>query len=303
LTVYKKKKILVTGANGFIGSNLLKFLNKKKFFVTGLTNSSNNNHSVNSFSLLSRKKINQFFHEHDFDLVIHLGATLEELNSIDTFKENCQSTINLLNACIDTKVKKFIYASSHLVYGLSHYLPIDEDHPLSPITNYAVSKLINENFCKLLSQHGMNFVVLRISSVFGIDQKENFVIPRLMNSCIFDNELVVHKYKNGFQVMDLVHVSDVCSSIELACHSTHKFRVYNISSGKPVTSLEIAKYLKDLSNVNSIKIKKIKKNTNHFIYDISKAKRELKFKPKIQVSKKILKPWLDNFYNRHHHNI
>ena len=302
MVIYKEKKILVTGANGFIGSNLLKFLNRKKFLVTGLSNSRSNNGSINSLSLLSRKKINQFFHEHDFDLVIHLGASLEELNSINTFKKNCQTTINLLNACVDTKVKKFIYASSHLVYGLSHYLPIDENHPLNPITNYAVSKLINENFCKLLSQHDMNFTVLRISSVFGIGQKENFVIPRLINSCILGNELVVHQYKNGFQVMDLVHIDDVCSSIELACGSTRKFGVYNISSGKPITSLHIAKYLKDLSNINSIKIKKIKKNTNHFIYDISKAKMELKFKPKIQVSKKILKPWIDNFKNRLRNN-
>ena len=88
-------KILITGASGFIGSNLLKFLNKKKFSVTGLSNSHNNNYSVNSFSLLSKKKINQFFHEHDFDFVIHLGASLEELNSINTFKKNCQTTINL----------------------------------------------------------------------------------------------------------------------------------------------------------------------------------------------------------------
>ena len=79
MVIYKEKKILVTGANGFIGSNLLKFLNRKKFLVTGLSNSRSNNGSINSLSLLSRKKINQFFHEHDFDLVIHLGASLEEL--------------------------------------------------------------------------------------------------------------------------------------------------------------------------------------------------------------------------------
>jgi len=286
-------KILITGASGFIGSNLLKFLNKKKFSVTGLSNSHNNNYSVNSFSLLSKKKINQFFHEHDFDFVIHLGASLEELNSINTFKKNCQTTINLLNACVDAKIKKFIYASSHVVYDLPNYLPIDENHQLNPITNYAVSKLINENICKLFSQYDINFTILRISSVFGIGQNENFVIPTLMNSCILRNELVVHQYNNGFQIMDLVHVDDVCSSIELACNSKHKFGIYNISSGKPVTALQIAKYLKDLSNLDSIKIKKIKKNTSHFVYDISKARRELKFKPKIQVSKKILKPWFD----------
>ena len=77
-----------------------------------------------------------------------------------------------------------------------------------------------------------------------------------------------------------------------------KFGIYNIASGKPITAFQIAKYLKDLTSVDSIKIRKIKKNTNHFIYDISKAKRELKFKPKIQVSKKILKPLLENFENR-----
>ena len=297
MVVYKKK-ILVTGASGFIGSNLLKFLNRKKFFVTGISNSHSNNHSVNSLSLLSKKKINQFLHEHNFDFVIHLGASVEELDSINTFKKNCQTTINLLNACVDTKIKNFIYASGHIVYDSSHYLPIDENHPLNPTTNYGLSKLINENFCKLFSQHDINFTILRISSVYGNGQKERFVIPTLINSCILRNELVVNKYKNGFQIMDFVHVDDVCSSIELACNSKHKFGIYNIASGKPVTAFQIAKYLKDLTSVDSIKIRKIKKNTNHFIYDISKAESELKFKPKIQVSKKILKPLLENFENR-----
>ena len=201
-------------------------------------------------------------------------------------------------ACADAKIKNFIYTSSHTVYDSSHYLPIDENHPLNPTTNYSLSKLINENFCELFSEHDINFTILRISSVYGNDQKERFVIPTLINSCILQDDLVVHKYKNGFQIMDFVHVDDVCSSIELACNSKQKFGIYNIASGKPVTAFQIAKYLKGLSGTNSIKIKKIQKNTNHFIYDISKAKRELKFKPKIWVSKKILKSLLSNFENR-----
>ena len=294
MVIYKKKKILVTGASGFIGSNLLKFLNRKKFFVTGISNSNNNNYSIRSLSLFSRKKITQYLHEHNFDFVIHLGASVDELDSINTLKKNCQTTLNLLNACADAKIKNFIYTSSHTVYDSSHYLPIDENHPLNPTTNYSLSKLINENFCELFSEHDINFTLLRISSVYGNDQKERFVIPTLINSCILQDDLVVHKYKNGFQIMDLVHVDDVCSSIELACNSKQKFGIYNIASGKPVTAFQIAKYLKDLSGADSIKIKKIQKNTNHFIYDISKAKKELKFKPKIQISKKILKPWLEN---------
>ena len=294
MVIYKKKKILVTGASGFIGSNLLKFLNRKKFFVTGISNSNNNNYSIRSLSLFSRKKITQYLHEHNFDFVIHLGATVDELDSANTLKRNCQTTLNLLNACVDAKIKNFIYASSHTVYDSSHYLPIDENHPLNPATNYSLSKLINENFCKLFSKHDIDFTILRISSVYGNGQKERFVIPTLINSCILRNELVVHEYKNGFQIMDLVHVDDVCSSIELACNSKQKFGIYNIASGKPITAFQIAKYLKDLSGADSIKIKKIQKNTNHFIYDISKAKKELKFKPKIQISKKILKPWLEN---------
>ena len=296
--IYKKKKILVTGASGFIGSNLLKFLNRKKFFVTGISNSHNNNYSIKSLSLFSKKKITQYLHEHNFDFVIHLGASVDELDSINTLKKNCQTTLNLLNACADAKIKNFIYTSSHTVYDSSHYLPIDENHPLNPTTNYSLSKLINENFCELFSEHDINFTILRISSVYGNDQKERFVIPTLINSCILQDDLVVHKYKNGFQIMDLVHVDDVCSSIELACNSKQKFGIYNIASGKPVTAFQIAKYLKGLSGTNSIKIKKIQKNTNHFIYDISKAKRELKFKPKIWVSKKILKSLLSNFENR-----
>ena len=297
MVIYKKKKILVTGASGFIGSNLLKSLNRKKFLVSGISNSHSDNYSIKPLSLFSKKKITKYLHEHDFDFVIHLGATVDELDSVNTLKRNCQTTLNLLNACVDAKIKNFIYASSHTVYGLSHYLPIDENHTLNPTTNYSLSKLINENFCKLFSKHDIDFTILRISSVYGNGQKERFVIPTLINSCILRNKLVVHKYKNGFQIMDFVHVDDVCSSIELACNSKQKFGIYNIASGKSVTAFQIAKYLKGLSDTDSIKIKKIQKNTNHFIYDISKAKRELKFKPKIRISKKVLKPLLENFEN------
>lgn len=295
MVIYKKKKILVTGASGFIGSNLLKSLNRKNFLVSGISNSHSDNYSIKPLSLFSKKKITKYLHEHDFDFVIHLGASVEEYDSVDILKNNCQTTLNLLNACVDAKIKNFIYASSHTVYGLSHYLPIDENHTLNPTTHYSLSKLINENFCKLFSKHDINFTILRISSVYGNGQKQRFVIPTLINSCILQNKLVVHKYKNGFQIMDFVHVDDVCSSIELACNSKQKFGIYNIASGKSVTAFQIAKYLKDLSNTDSIKIKKIQKNTNHFIYDISKAKRELKFKPKIRISKKVLKPLLENF--------
>ena len=82
-----------------------------------------------------------------------------------------------MNQMVKFGLENIIFSSTAAVYGAPKYLPIDENHPLNPTTNYGLSKLINENFCKLFSQHDINFTILRISSVYGNGQKERFVIP------------------------------------------------------------------------------------------------------------------------------
>ena len=287
-------KILVTGGSGFIGSKLTKYLDSKGHKVYAIARNGVKSKNVISTSLLDKSKLNSLFKKNHFDIIIHLAALLDDGKPSDVFNNNCQSTINLLECCNSYHVKKIVFASTHAVYGSTKYIPIDEKHSTTPITNYSISKLIAENINKMYSNsYGMNIINLRITSVYGPGQSSNYLIPKMINSCIKDKTIILHKYLNGYQIMDLIHVDDVCKSIELACKSNVKSGTYNIASGVPITVYDISQKLSKILGTQKIIIKKIPKETNHFYYDISAAKNDLGFIPKLQLSTKTLTDVID----------
>ena len=263
-------KILVTGGSGFIGSRLIKYLNSKGHKVYPIARNEVKSKNVISTSLLDKSKLNSLFTKNKFDVVIHLAALIDDGKPSDIFNNNCQSTINLLECCKSNNIRKIVFTSTHAVYGATKYIPIDEKHPTTPITNYAISKLIAENINKMYSNsYKMNIVILRITSVYGPGQPSNYLIPKMINSCIKDKKIILHKYLNGYQVMDLIHVNDVCKSIDLACKANVKFGIYNIASGVPITVNDISQKLSKIIGIQKIILKKIPLDTNHFYYDIS----------------------------------
>jgi len=284
-------KILITGAAGFIGTELMKYFESRKHEIFGISRTINKN-KIKKMELNDKIKLDNYFKKNKFDIVIHLSSTLKNDNPIHIFQENSIPLITLLECCRLNKIKKFIFASSHMVYGNTNYVPIDENHPKNPKMNYGMMKLINENICKMYStNYELNTIILRITSVYGKGQSDNLLIPVLMRNCLDKNEMIIHEYTNGFQLMDLIHVNDVCRAIDLACNSKIKFDIFNIATGNNVTALNIAKIFLKINDKYKIKIKKINRNTNHFVYDISKARKKLSFKAKIQPSEKIIKPW------------
>ena len=224
-----------------------------------------------------------------YDVVIHLGTTIKEKNRIQMLKENCNTTENLLKCCVENNVKKFILTSSGMVYGNTEYLPIDEIHPKKTKTNYGYSKIINEEKCKTYSKkYGIEIVILRVSSVYGPGQNEKFVIPTLIKNAVKNKVITLHRYQNGFQLMDYVHVDDVCNAVIASCRSKVKCGIYNIASGKPITVLDIGQILKKILKIRRIIVKEMKSNTEHYFYDISLAKKKLKFQPKKKIDRKTM---------------
>ena len=175
-------RCIVTGGAGFIGSNLVDRL-------------VNDNHEVIVFDNLSTGKqenINEkakFFlvdisHQSYFedekmkeimtgvDVVFHTAALARVQPSIENPIEfnnvNVGGTLNMLKACVDYGVKRFIYSSSSSVYGDVEQLPTPEEHKLNPMSPYALQKLIGEQYCKLYSElHGLETACLRYFNVYG----------------------------------------------------------------------------------------------------------------------------------------
>lgn len=292
-------KVLITGSSGFIGNNLTNYLKKCGYTVHGLSRSKTSDKNTFNIDLSNRHKLNSLLRKNQYDVVVHLAAEIYNSDPLALFEANCTNTLNLLSACKTNSINKVVFASTHLVYGNSQYLPIDEEHPLNSVSNYAVSKLIAENICKMFFlSHGIEIIILRISSVVGFGQQEIFVIPTILNQIINKREIILHKYENGFQLMDLIRIDDVCKVFHHACKSKIKYDVYNVASGKPVTIEDLLSSLSKITTIGTIKTKHIKKKTNHFVYDIKKLTNDLNFKPNT-VDENFLNSWIKQLqYNK-----
>jgi UDP-glucose 4-epimerase len=283
-------KILVTGATGFIGSRFLKYMNSQGHSIYGISSHKSTNKNIYNVPMSNLSKLNYFFKKNKFDIVIHLASHIDETNPFTMFEDNCRNTINILECCKSNNIKKLVYASSHAVYGVSRNPPIEEKNTLNPITNYALSKLISENICKMYHySYGLQIIILRITSVYGIGQPPERLIPTLIDDGLNKQKITLHKYSNGFQIMDLIHVDDVCRAISLAISAKAKFGIFNIATGKLITVKRISKLLSKIIVIKSVHTKKITKKTNHFLYDVSAAYKYLKFRPHIFLNESVLK--------------
>jgi len=283
-------RILLTGGTGFIGKNLISYLNSKHISVDNLSREIlKNDKKLDDFIKLKQSKMKQ-----NYDILIHLAAELDN-SSKKLITTNVSLTKKLLKLCEKNKINKFIFASSHLVYGKTDYLPIDEEHSTKPKMNYEKSKLIAENLCKSFSKDSnLQISILRISSVYGFGQNEKYIIPRMFKDAL-SKEIIVHKYSNGFQLMDLIHVDDVSKGILKFCIS-NKTGIYNLSSGIGITAFDMAKIISKFVKECNISTENKKDETNHFLYDVTKIQQEINFKANIKPNSKILKSWFKKFF-------
>lgn len=240
------KKILVTGGAGFIGSHLVDLLEQNKYNVaiidnltTGdLTNVSDTlqfyNVDITSDSLVN------VFEEFKPEYVVHTAAQssvpISQQRAVFDADVNILGTINLLEACRKSKVKKLVYTSSAAVYGDTKILPIDEETDTLPISAYGLSKLTGEKYIQMYGRlYDLSYTILRFSNVFGPRQKLNKqsgVIPIFINKIIGGED--IHIYGDGNYTRDFIYVKDVAHAILQSLGSVRS-SVYNISSGVEIS--------------------------------------------------------------------
>jgi len=275
-------KILLTGNSGFIGKNIGNYLLKKGHLIEGISRkTSSQEYPTHNLDLQNANALDKISPKKSFDCIIHC-ATLTKENEINLmFKNNVLSTLNLLNFCKSKKIKKFILISGHNVYAQNSKIPKTEKSKILPSTNYGLTKLLQENLAEFYSiNHSIDVIILRLSYTYGPNQPVEKMIPTLINKYVKSQPIVLNKYKNGFQKIDLINIHDICNVVDKVLQLNRHFDIFNISFGKSITVKDIIKILKqNITSNSNISIKEIDRKTDHYHYDISHAKSILNFKP------------------------
>ncbi|NHI91701.1 MAG: SDR family NAD(P)-dependent oxidoreductase [Candidatus Lokiarchaeota archaeon] len=259
---------LVTGGAGFIGSHLVDHLIKKNYQLTVIDDLSAGNldnlkqikDSIKFFKgdIANIKFIKDVFKE-EFDFIFHIAANASVPISVNKprldFSSNAIGTFNLLEASKDSGTKKFIYASTAAVYGEPKYTPIDEKHPLAPISPYGASKLAGEA-CgfSFVKAYGIRFTSMRIFNCIG-PRQPRYVIYDFLNK-LLKNKTELEILGTGENVRDFIYVDDVCNAfIQSAEKKISDGEAYSLGTGKYVTITQLANQILENLNLDKTKLK------------------------------------------------
>ena len=292
-------KSLVTGGAGFIGSNLVDYLVSKGHKVVVLDNFSTGKRSnlshhkkknvkIIKIDLSKNLQLDKYFKGAKY--VFHLAGLASLIQSIKNpdkyFNSNVFGTLNVIQAARKANIIKFIYAASASCYGIPNRFPTNEKAKISLIHPYAFTKWKAEelvmnwvriyNFpavsLRLFNAYGPRFNTLGFyRSVFSI-----FIAQKKANKPL----TIVGK---GNQTRDFIHVKDLVRAMLKAALSKKKGKIYNLGSGKETKVNKIAK----LIGGKKIHISKRFLETSRSLADITKAKRDLNWQPKITIEEGI----------------
>ncbi|MDA1197792.1 MAG: NAD-dependent epimerase/dehydratase family protein [Proteobacteria bacterium] len=295
----KKIKSIVTGGAGFIGSNLVDRLVKEGHqvividnFISGdkknLSHHSKKIVKIINLDIVQDKKLNKYFYNVDY--VFHLAGLAEIIPSIKNpknyFINNVLGTLNVLEACKNKKIKKFVYAASSSCYGNPKKFPTSEDEKVDTKNPYAMTKFLGEELVmKYATIFGMPNVSFRFFNVYG---------PRLNTSgqygAVFSNFLKQKKNKkpltivgNGNQTRDFIYVEDLIDAFLQILKNKKVNEIYNLGSGKETSINKIAQ----IFGGKRIFVPKRLGEPKRSLANISKIRKDINWTPKISIEEGI----------------
>ena len=285
-------KVLVTGGAGFIGSHVVDALVRQGYQVVVVDNLStgrpeNINPAATFYQVdISNSELEEIFEKERPELINHQAAQTVIQKSMEDpvfdAKQNILGSLNLVLRCLRFGVKKFIYASSVGVYGEPKYLPLDENHPVNPISYYGISKHTAEHYLHLAHlQHMLSYVVLRYPNVYGPRQSpegEAGVVAIFTRQMLRGERPTI--FGKGDKTRDYVHVSDVVTANLLAMEGDGN-GVYNLGTGVETSDQEMFNLLAELTGYQGKpRYAPVREGEIYKIcLDSSKAQKELDWQP------------------------
>lgn len=233
-------KVLVLGAAGFVGRNIVDGLKNSEFELISSDiidlDSSVQHVKVDVTDLADVKKVVE-----GVDVVVHLAVhslTASFKDSLMNAKVNIMGTLNILEACRLLNVKKVIFTSASSIIGKVDYSPVDEKHPCTPKTPYAVTKLAAEHYLRIYQEiYGLNYVIVRFFNIYGPYLSEG-LIPILYKRLTSGQPIDV--YGGGNQIRDYVFIRDVVPFFYRAIKDDSiKNVLVNMGTGKGTSVMQL----------------------------------------------------------------
>ncbi|HEY4712534.1 MAG TPA: NAD-dependent epimerase/dehydratase family protein [Dehalococcoidia bacterium] len=252
-------KVLVTGGAGFIGSHLVDALIQRGYQVVVVDNLSTGRvENINPAATFYRTDIcspelERIFEKESPELVNHQAAqtVIQKSREDPVFdaQQNILGSLNLILQCLRFGVKRIVYASSGgAIYGEPEYRPVDESHPVHPISYYGISKHTAEHYLRLAHlEHTLSYVVLRYSNVYGPRQNpkgEAGVVAIFTGQMLQGERPTI--FGKGDKTRDYVHVADVVMANLLAMEKSGT-GIYNIGTGVETSDQEMFELLAELT--------------------------------------------------------
>ena len=308
------KKIIVTGGSGFIGSNLINFLIKKKNFVINLdklTYSSNKysnslrtkkNYKLIKVDIVNKNKLIKIIKKYKPKAIFNLAAETHVDRSIDGPKKFIHTNINGTFSLLETLrylqknniSPKLIHISTDEVYGdIKEGLRSDENHRYEPSSPYSASKASADHLVKsYIRTYKLKAVISNCCNNYGPYQFPEKLIPKMISNIFNNKELPI--YAKGRNSREWIHVEDHCDALYNLFLKGKNGESYNVGSGINLKNIDLVKkILKIFKRMkfkigSKSKIKFVKDRPGHdFRYALNSKKifKKLKWKPKISFDK------------------
>tara|TARA_Y100000022_G_C13213603_1_gene358784 strand:+ start:94 stop:1020 length:927 start_codon:yes stop_codon:yes gene_type:complete len=305
--------LVITGAAGFIGSNLLHNLidiyDSEIVVIDYLTDASDVDNvpefvTLYPVDIADRYMVDEIFDKHRPEYVFHLAAESHVDNSIEDcipfVETNVIGTINLMNSSLEYDVKKFMHISTDEVYGaLREYDPsFTENTPYDPQNPYSASKASSDHFVKAyVNTHNLPAVITNCSNNFGPRQSSEKFIPKAITNLLRGQKVTV--YGEGREIRDWLYVQDHCEALIEVWKKGAIGQNYNIGGGTELNNLAVVSKILSYMKKDYSDIKFVKNRPGHdfrYSIDCQKIEKDLGWKSRFNFDRALIETieWYEN---------